>query len=349
MTSTELTNYGSQLPALHAPIADKGDKRTPISGSDNNTDRQASLKFGLPALMSEPLDENGIPVPRQDLNGIYNLLSKITHYLMAGGYIPYLDSVSTAIGGYPKGAKISYDGNIYKSLVDSNTSIPTDSRKWELITYLPLKGGNMGGSITFDKDIHFAKGLTDDNCLSLCGGTSLSNGAAIRLAGKDYSGTAAPSGCFELQTAYYNNSPNVLQGNTDGSLKWNGRNIVRSVNGVNAGINGNVNFAIYPGANLYSVNIRDLIIEQGKFHTVWTATQNCYFSIYVRINDLPPEISVYINSYKCSSIIDSLISEKQEFSYCAFAKKGDVIKLKNESSKNADKLLYGFCANGLRS
>jgi len=134
MTATELANYGAALPTLSMPIATNGDKRTPINGGNNSTDTQASIKYGLPAKMSEPLDNTGIPVPRQDLNAFYNILSKLTHYMMAGGKIPYSASESTAIGGYPQGAEVSYNGRCYRSLVNSNTTIPTTTTKWKDIT-----------------------------------------------------------------------------------------------------------------------------------------------------------------------------------------------------------------------
>lgn len=133
MTATELANYGASLPNLSMPIAANGDLRFPIMGNDNSSDSQSSIRFGLPSRMSNPLDGNGIPVPRQDINGIYNLLSKAVHYIMAGGKIPWLQAESDAIGGYPKNAEVSYQGNVYRSLVDANTYIPTDSSKWQKI------------------------------------------------------------------------------------------------------------------------------------------------------------------------------------------------------------------------
>ena len=228
MTATELANYGNALPSLSSPIAENGDKRTPIEGSNNGTDTQASVKYGLPALMSEPIDQDGIPVPRQDLNGIYNLLSKIVHFLMAGGRIPYIASESTAIGGYPAGAEVSYQGHNYKSLVDSNTVVPTDTTKWVCIDYLPLVGGTMSGTIQ---------------------STASEKGVA----------TLSGSGNVDIKSG-----EKTLYLTPDGVIQWNNKNIVRSVNGVNADSAGNINIAGWPN---YSSRF-------GVPTNGWTATSN---------------------------------------------------------------------------
>ena len=210
MTATELANYGNALPSLSSPIAESGDKRTPIAGSNNETDTQASVKYGLPALMSEPIDQDGIPVPRQDLNGMYNLLSKIVHFLMAGGRIPYMASESTAIGGYPAGAEVSYQGHNYRSLVDSNTAVPTDTTKWACIDYLLLTGGTMTGPIYSSTDIENLSAIASVNHLALQAGST------------------------------------HLVITKDGEMYYNGKNIVRSINGINADWLGNVAIASWP-------------------------------------------------------------------------------------------------------
>ena len=227
MTATELANYGSALPSLSSPIAESGDKRAPIAGISNETDTQASVKFGLPALMSEPMDQDGIPVPRQDLNGIYNLLSKIVHFLMAGGRIPYMASESEAIGGYPAGAEVSYQGHNYKSLVDSNTAVPTDSTKWACIDYLPLTGGAISGIIHSNADAASLPSILGTNHVAL-------------QAGNIY-----------------------LAITKDGQMVYNGKNVVRSVNGVDANFWGNIDLAVWPNYELR------FAIPNG-----WTTTSN---------------------------------------------------------------------------
>ena len=229
MTSSELSNYGTALPSLPTPIANDGDRRYPIIGGNNNTDTQTSIKFGLPAKMSEPIDQNGIPVPRQDINGIYNLLSRVVHYLMSGGRIPYLAAQSTAINGYPKDAEVLYNGNIYKSLVDSNTSLPTDTTKWKLINFLPISGGTIGGSIISDVENIIVRSI--NNGVLTISGSADGKGAKLFLHGS----SETDGKTFALLAGDWQ-----LTGYPNGSLFWGTKHIVRSINGINADANGNV-------------------------------------------------------------------------------------------------------------
>ena len=229
MTSSELSNYGTALPSLPTPIANDGDRRSPIIGGNNNTDTQTSIKFGLPAKMSEPIVWYAIPVPRPDISGIYNLLSRIVHYLMSGGRIPYLAAQSTAINGYPKDAEVLYNGNIYKSLVDSNTSLPTDTTKWKLINFLPISGGTIGGSIISDVENIIVRSI--NNGILTISGSADGRGAKLSLHGS--SGTNAK--IFSLL------ADNIqFAGFPTGELIWGNKHIVRSINGINADANGNV-------------------------------------------------------------------------------------------------------------
>lgn len=239
MTASELANYGTDLPNLPMPIAENGDKRSPIEGNNNSSDTQASVKFGLPSLMSEPLDANGIPVSRQDLNGLYNMLSKVTHYLMAGGRIPWMQAEAAAIGGYPNGAEVTYNGHNYKSLADSNTALPTDTTKWACIDYLPLAGGKMTGGIKFAL-ANFSD--ADAPEILIGAGTAYNkDGACLSLRSKNYYNTET-NNSFELFCPHINGDgqASALRGTENGQLSWNGKQIVRSVNGIYAGADGNV-------------------------------------------------------------------------------------------------------------
>ena len=229
MTSSELSNYGNALPSLPIPIANDGDVRPPIIGDNNNTDTQTSIKFGLPAKMSEPISQNGIPVPRQDINGIYNLLSRVVHYLMSGGRIPYLAAQSTAINGYPKDAEVLYNGNIYKSLVDSNTSLPTDTTKWKLINFLPISGGTIGGPIISDIQDVIVRSI--NNGILTLSGAEEGGGEKLLLHGSsETNGKVFSLFAGDIQ----------LTGYPNGALIWGDKHIVRSINGINADVNGNV-------------------------------------------------------------------------------------------------------------
>ena len=81
----------------------------------------------------------------------------------------------------------------------------------------------------------FATGTTTDAVISLHGGTESLDGAGIWLYGKDNTN----AGKFLLRSADANGNVDLV-GYPNGGLSWNGKNIVRSVNGTSADAAGNV-------------------------------------------------------------------------------------------------------------
>lgn len=130
MTNTELNNATPR--ALAMPIAKNGDRRQIIDGTSNLTDTQSSIKFGFPFKMSRPLgEEGGLPVTRQDMNEMLNIMSQLHYFLMAGGSVPWSTSERDAINGYANGAIVWHGGIQWKSIVDGNMVEPgTDTSKW---------------------------------------------------------------------------------------------------------------------------------------------------------------------------------------------------------------------------
>lgn len=104
---------------------------------------------------------------------------------------------------------------------------------------LPTKGGTMTGTITFSTTAVIKKSA-NDGYLEIQGGSNADGGAVLQLGGTGYTGDAVPAGGFDLQTKATSGTSPALRGNPNGGLAWNGKNIVRSVNGVNAGADGNV-------------------------------------------------------------------------------------------------------------
>lgn len=99
--------------------------------------------------------------------------------------------------------------------------------------FLPLAGGTMSGAIK--RAGVFATGTATDAVVSLHGGTASSDGAGIWLYGKDNTN----AGKFILRSADANGNVDLV-GYPNGGLFWNGKNIVRSVNGTVADAAGNV-------------------------------------------------------------------------------------------------------------
>ena len=146
---------------------------------------------------------------------------------------------------------------------DNSTKIATTA--WvtaKTKEYLPLAGGMMMG--------HIFKN-TDDKNLLVVGGQQWGNGAGLALYGKN---EANYPGDFNLSA---NNGSAVvtLLGKATGEIKWNSKNIVRSVNNVNADAAGNV--------TLTAGNVGALPIAGGAMTATKAITRevnNSYISIY---------------------------------------------------------------------
>ena len=91
--------------AISQPYANNGDKSFPIAASDVGTNA-ASIEMGIPAVCSEPLDTTGLPVRRTDFNALGYLTTSLNYFMQNGGSFTFDASVSSAIGGYPLGAKL---------------------------------------------------------------------------------------------------------------------------------------------------------------------------------------------------------------------------------------------------
>lgn len=104
--------------------------------------------------------------------------------------------------------------------------------------YLPLAGGTVSGAITHSQTIAVKAKSPSVNTYIL-GGTSLEDGGLLALFGVENS--SYPGG-FWLRSSD-GTTFNTLIGTATGSLKWNEKNIVRSVNGVTADLTGDVKIA----------------------------------------------------------------------------------------------------------
>lgn len=87
-----------------------------------------------------------------------------------------------------------------------------------------------------------AKRNVENEYICIFGGTTYATSAGLMLCGKDDSG----AGSFVL-SAGNASTKKYFQGHTNGQLTWNDKNIVRSVNNVNADANGNVSLTLSDG------------------------------------------------------------------------------------------------------
>ena len=70
----------------------------------------ASVAEGFPEITLTPIADGGIPPAGGDLNGMLNLLSQFYFFNQNGGTYTFDQDVSDAIGGYPLGAVLWYNG-----------------------------------------------------------------------------------------------------------------------------------------------------------------------------------------------------------------------------------------------
>lgn len=96
--------------------------------------------------------------------------------------------------------------------------------------YLPLAGGKLSGIVYRN---------TDDKAMALYGGSAWNKGSALILFGKDANDENGSNGDFIIE-AQNGTSFARLKGSATGQLQWNGKNIVRAVNGEHADAKGNL-------------------------------------------------------------------------------------------------------------
>lgn len=162
-------------------IASEGlTNQIPANASSITKQYNASQDVGFPAITMKPVSAGGEAPDGRDFNGFLELLSSHLFASQNGGIYTFNADVSTAIGGYPQGAILSYvdetgEFHLVKSVIDDNTynfiSNPEyiDGEKWSEIQ---LGGGAGGASDKIGSIIAlFASSTyTPDGCLP-CDGT----------------------------------------------------------------------------------------------------------------------------------------------------------------------------------
>lgn len=110
---------------------------------------------------------------------------------------------------------------------------------------LPLSGGTMTGNIVVSGDNRGIFQDATDKVMIIAGGTGISNGGSFYAIG----GTNSTRPGYFVATARTSDVAGVqLVGKPDGTLTWGDKNIVRSVNGTSADVNGNVTISTSGGS-----------------------------------------------------------------------------------------------------
>jgi len=97
----------------------------PIPSQIGITNGIASFTDGFPPLTMTPKASGGVPPYGQDMNGILYNATQALQYTQAGGSFIYDGTFSTAVGGYPIGAKVQatdYSGYWLNKTANNTTS-----------------------------------------------------------------------------------------------------------------------------------------------------------------------------------------------------------------------------------
>lgn len=98
-----------------------------IPETTNNITGAAGYNQGFSEINMLPEGAGGIPPDGKDFNGIFYEITSSLQYLQSGVIFPYNQEFATAIGGYPKGARVadlSDTSIIYTSQINNNLSPP---------------------------------------------------------------------------------------------------------------------------------------------------------------------------------------------------------------------------------
>ena len=112
----------------------------PVPSQIGVTPGAASWTDGFPPLCATPVASGGVPPAKADMNGGLYQMSAIDVWTCAGAGFKYSSAFSSAVGGYPMGARVLMASGLgyWQSIEDSNTSDPdTGGAGW-----VPVAGGN---------------------------------------------------------------------------------------------------------------------------------------------------------------------------------------------------------------
>lgn len=139
------------LTKIKQPFANSG-QRADIPNAATGTNR-ASMTEGWNSITATPIEDNGVPPNRLDFNALGYLATQVLLFIQQGGFVTYDSTVSSNIGGYPKGAVLWIVNNgipqyAVRSTVNNNTNNPASNMTgWEKLTINPA-GDTMSGTLS---------------------------------------------------------------------------------------------------------------------------------------------------------------------------------------------------------
>ena len=122
----QLSNAPAQLVEAWATGDSSKTNPIPVPSQIGVTPGAASWTDGFPPLCDTPLVDGGIPPAKADMNGGLYQMSAVDVWMCAGAGFPYNAGFQTAIGGYPKGARVlmASGAGYWVSTTDNNMTDP---------------------------------------------------------------------------------------------------------------------------------------------------------------------------------------------------------------------------------
>lgn len=111
------------------------------------TNGAASFATGFPPLNFEPVASGGVPPFGNDMNGLLYQMTQWLRWTQSGGIVPWDETFSTAIGGYPLGAVVAsatVARKFWVSTAENNTTDPDDGGAGWQATYVGNSGATPG-------------------------------------------------------------------------------------------------------------------------------------------------------------------------------------------------------------
>jgi hypothetical protein len=170
----------------------------------------ASWTDGFPPLCDTPLASGGIPPAKADMNGGLYQMSAVDVWMCAGAGFPYSPTFSSAVGGYPQGARVQMaSGNgHWVSTVDNNTTDPDTSGAGWVGVLVPsgvTPGSYSGANITVNAAGQVTEATSGTSSGSNVNGywTKLPNGLILQFGTITWTGGGTgPYAAFTFPTPF---------------------------------------------------------------------------------------------------------------------------------------------------
>lgn len=208
------------------PFATSGDKTSIPDAVDTNGNVSYTQGYGFD-YQRQKTDPAAKNIERDKLNSVLNDITKAIAELQSQGVPDYI--TPTLNGGtaysYSANALVRYSGQLYISLVDANTALPTDATKWST-----LIGGSVGlfnksdaTTVAFTKTGAFAVSTSQAITLAVNGKVlTVASGTAVTMptptVGTDYAIWAKPDGTLEATASFV--SPPVANSRRIGGFHY---------------------------------------------------------------------------------------------------------------------------------